>query len=137
MRAKTSSPGRAPRTRPARISMPPILLSKYGSAARKPHLASQLPQILTLGKFLQDAVGLDEFDDCYGLLALRRLRAALLVSPQDQSRSFRAFACYFARGSAASFIKNTQPLRLRFLASRLAAIRYTRCPCRYRADLRG
>ena len=60
--------------------MPPILLSKYGSAARKPHLASQLTQILTLGKFLQDAVKLDEFDDCYGLLALRRLRAALLVS---------------------------------------------------------
>ena len=60
--------------------MPPILLSKYGSPACRPHLASQLPQILTLGKFLQDAVKLDEFDDCYGLLALRRLRAALLVS---------------------------------------------------------
>ena len=117
--------------------MPPILLSKYGSAACRPHLASQLTQILTLGKFLQDAVKLDEFDDCRELLAPRRLHVAPLVSPQDQSRSFRAFACYFTRGLAASFIKNTQPLRLCFLASRLAAIRYTRCPCRYRADLRG
>ena len=87
--------------------MPPILLSKYGSTACRPHLASQLPQILTLGKFLQDAVKLDEFDRCYGLLALRRLHVAPLVSPQDQSRSFRAFACYFTRGSTASFIKNT------------------------------
>lgn len=68
--------------------MPPILLSKYGSTACRPHLASQLPQILTLGKFLQDAVKLDEFDDCYGLLALRRLRAALLVSREIKAVVF-------------------------------------------------
>jgi len=68
--------------------MPPILLSKYGSPACRPHLASQLPQILILGRFLQDAVKLDEFDGCYGLLALRRLRAALLVSREIKAIVF-------------------------------------------------
>ena len=65
--------------------MPPILLSKYGSTACRPHLASQLTQILTLGKFLQDTVKLD---DCYGLLALRRLRVALLVSREIKAVVF-------------------------------------------------